>query len=49
VLRDAPGGEAAGAAAIAATAILLRWPRLHPLALFGASGVLFGIAAALGW
>ena len=48
VLRVAPGGGAAVAAAIAATAILLRWPRLHPLLLFAASGMLFGIAAVLG-
>jgi chromate transporter len=48
VLRVAPGGAAAVAAAVAATAILLRWPRLHPLLLFGAGGAGFGIAAALG-
>ena len=48
VLRLAPGGTAAVAAAIAATAILLHWPRLHPLLLFGASGTLFGVVAALG-
>ncbi len=28
--------------------LLLRWPRLNPLILFAASGVLFGIAASLG-
>ena len=49
VLRVAPGRAAVAAAAIAATAILLRWPRLHPLSLFGAAAQLFGIAAALGW
>ena len=48
VLRVAPGGAAVGATAIAATAILLRWPRLHPLALFAANGALFGVAAVLG-
>jgi chromate transporter len=48
VLRLAPGGAAVAATAIAATAILLRWPRLHPLALFAASGAVFGVAAVLG-
>jgi hypothetical protein len=28
--------------------LALRWPRLHPLALFAASGALFGVAAVLG-
>jgi chromate transporter len=42
--------QAAGSAAVwitaaAATAILLLWPRLNPLILFGASGVLFAVAA----
>jgi chromate transporter len=45
VLRVAPGGIAVTAMAIAATALILRWPRLHPLLLFAASGALFGIAA----
>jgi chromate transporter len=49
VLRVAPGGAAVGVAALAASACLLRWPWLHPLALLGASGALFGIAAAFGW
>jgi len=48
VLRVAPGGVALWAAALAATALILRWPRLHPLAFFAAGGALFGVAAALG-
>jgi chromate transporter len=47
VLRVAPGGIAVSALAIVATAVILRWPRLHPLVLFAAGGALFGIAAAL--
>jgi len=43
---QAAGGAAAWAAAAVATGILLRWPRLNPLILFGVSGVLFVIAAA---
>jgi chromate transporter len=49
VLRVAPGGMMVSAAAIAATALMLRWPRLHPLILFGANSALFGVAATLGW
>jgi chromate transporter len=45
VLRISPGGPAVWAAAIIATVMLLRWPRLHPLVLFAASGALFGLAA----
>ena len=45
VLRVSPGGPAVWAAAIIATVVLLRWPRLHPLALFAAGGALFGLAA----
>jgi chromate transporter len=48
VLRVSPGGAAVLIAAIAATAMLLRWPGLHPLALFAAGAVLFGLAAAFG-
>jgi chromate transporter len=44
----AAGGAAVWAAAAVATIVLLRWPRLNPLILFAASGVLFGIAACLG-
>ncbi len=43
------GGLAVWVAALAATIVLLRWPKLHPLALFAASGALFGLGAALGW
>jgi hypothetical protein len=32
-------------AAIAATVLLLRWPRLHPLVLFAAGGAMFGLSA----
>jgi chromate transporter len=43
VLRVSPGGAAVWMAAIAATVLLLRWPRLHPLVLFAAGGALFGL------
>jgi len=42
---QAAGGVAVWAAAAAATLVLLRWPRLNPLILFGASGALFALAA----
>jgi chromate transporter len=42
VLRVSPGGPAVWAAAVASTALILGWPRLHPLALFAAAGALFG-------
>src|SRR5207244_1816365 len=45
VLRVSPGGPAVWVAAIVATAVLLRWPRFHPLALFAVGGALFGFAA----
>ena len=45
VLRISPGGPAVWAAAVIATLLLLHWPRLHPLALFAASGALFGATA----
>jgi chromate transporter len=45
---QAAGGAAVWAAAAVATAILLRWPRLNPLILFGVSGVLFAAATAFG-
>jgi len=41
------GGRAVWGAAIVATVILLRWPRLNPLILFAISGALFGLATAL--
>ena len=47
VLRVSPGGTAVWIAALAATVLLLRWPRLHPLVLFAAGGALFGLAASL--
>lgn len=43
VLRGSPGGPAVWIAAAAATALLLRWQRLHPLVLFCAGGALFGL------
>jgi chromate transporter len=43
VLRVSPGGSAVWLAAVVATVLLLRWPRLHPLALFAAGGGLFGL------
>jgi chromate transporter len=42
------GGRAVWGAAIVATIVLLRRPRLNPLILFAISGALFGFAAALG-
>lgn len=47
ILRASPGGWPIWAAAFAATALLLRWPKLPPTALIAAGGALFGIAAAL--
>jgi chromate transporter len=43
VLRVSPGGPVVWLAAIIATALLLRWPSLHPLAFFAASGALFAL------
>jgi chromate transporter len=43
VLRVSPGGPGVWPAAIIATVLLLRWPRLHPLVLFAAGGALFGL------
>jgi chromate transporter len=45
VLRVSQGGAAVWLAAVTATVLLLRWPRLQPLALFAAGGALFGLAA----
>ena len=45
---QAAGGAAVWAAAAVATGVLLRWPRLNPLILFGVSGVLFALVAFLG-
>ena len=47
VLRASPGGWPIWAAAFAATALLLRWPKLPPTALIAAGGALFGIVAAV--
>jgi len=47
MLRASPAGWPVWAAAIAATAILLRWPRLHPVPLLLAGAALFGLSAAL--
>jgi chromate transporter len=46
VVLQVAGGRAIWVAAIVATVVLLRWPRLSPLILFAASGALFGVAAA---
>jgi chromate transporter len=48
VLRVAPAGLAAWIAAGAAAAALLYWPKLHPLPLLAAGGMLFGLADLLG-
>lgn len=48
VLQVSPGGPAVWVAAIVSTALILWRPRLHPLVLFAAGGVLFGLADALG-
>ena len=45
VLRVSPGGAPVWLAAITAAALLLRWPSVHPLALFAAGGTLFGLGA----
>src|SRR5260221_9533802 len=45
-LRASPGGPAAWIAALAAAAILLRWPRLHPVPLLILGGIVFGLADA---
>jgi chromate transporter len=48
VLRASPGGAAVWLAAIASTAVILAWPRLHPLLLFAAGGALFALADTFG-
>jgi len=45
VLRASPGGWPVWAAAGAASALFLVWPKLHPLPLLAAGGALFGIVA----
>ena len=47
VLRLSPAGPAGWAGALAAAAVLLYWPRLHPVPLMLAGGVLFGAAGTL--
>ena len=47
VLRASPGGWVVWMAALAATAALLRWPKLHPVPLLLAGAGLFGLVAAL--
>jgi chromate transporter len=42
---QAAGGIAVWAAAAVATAVLLRWPALNPLILFGVGGTLFAVAS----
>jgi chromate transporter len=44
---QAAGGAAVWAAAAVSTAVLLRWPGLNPLILFGASGALFALTVAV--
>lgn len=48
VLRVAPAGLAAGVAAGLTTAVLLYWPKLHPVPLLVASGAAFGLIDLLG-
>jgi chromate transporter len=45
VLRASPSGWPVWAAAIGATAVLLRWPQLHPVPLLLAGAALFGLPA----
>jgi chromate transporter len=47
LLRSEPGGWPVWAAALAAAAALLRWPKLHPVPLLLAGAGLFGALAAL--
>lgn len=47
VLRASPAGWPVWAAALIATAVLLRWPRLHPVPLMLAAAALFAASAAL--
>jgi chromate transporter len=48
VLQVSPGGLAVWVAAIVSTGLILWQPRLHPLILFIAGGLLFGLADRLG-
>jgi chromate transporter len=47
VLRASPGGSALWVAVIVSTALIMYFPRLHPLILFAAGGALFGLADVL--
>jgi chromate transporter len=47
VLRLSAAGPALWLAAIAATVVLLRWPRLHPVPVLLAGGLVFGILGAV--
>ena len=47
VLRLAPGGAAMWLGAVAAAVILLLWPRLHPVPVMFAGGIVFGVAGTL--
>jgi len=47
VLRASPGGPAIWVAVIVSTALIMYFPRLHPLALFAVGGALFGLADVL--
>jgi chromate transporter len=48
VLRISPGGPAVWAAAGLSTILILFRPLLHPLVLFAAGGIVFGLADILG-
>jgi len=47
VLRASPGGPAVWIAALATAAVLLRWPRMHPVPLLLGAAALFGIVGVL--
>jgi len=47
VLRLSPGGLVVWLAALGAAAVLLLWPRLHPVPLMFAGGALFALAGTL--
>jgi hypothetical protein len=47
VLRLSAGGPLLWLAAAAATAMLLRWPRLHPVPVLLVGGALFGLVGAV--
>jgi chromate transporter len=46
VLRSSPGGPAVWIAAIATTAALLRWPKMHPVPLLLGAAALFVVLGA---